>query len=102
MAQTPDVAEDESAGAGCHSDVDSEGQLVIQCHAQVSYSLCQRHRSVLNVNGEVTDGTYCPWKGELLSLVEVELQLACRYPLRDFSPTRRDLCCCFRLRRRQN
>lgn len=31
----PDAVEHESAGVGCHSDLGSEGQLVIQCHNQV-------------------------------------------------------------------
>ncbi len=30
----PDVVEDESAGAGCRSNVGSKGQLVIQCHTR--------------------------------------------------------------------
>ncbi len=60
----PDVVEDESAGAGCHSDVGSKGQQVIRFHTQVHCSLSQGHHRVLSVNGEVMDGRVLPWKEE--------------------------------------
>lgn len=82
----PDVGEHESAGAGWHRNVGSEGQLAIQCHTQVPCSL--RHHRVL----KVVSGSCLPWKEEQVSLVQREIQVVCRHPLRDVSKTLRDLC----------
>lgn len=85
--------ENESAGVCCHSDVGSEGQLVIQCHTQVPCSLSRRDHRVLFVNGKVMDVRGLPWEKEQLSHFKIELHVVCRYPQRDFSQTWRDLCC---------
>lgn len=52
----PDDAENEYAGAGCHRDVSSEEQLVIQCHNQVPCSLGWVYHRVLEINREVMEG----------------------------------------------
>ncbi len=72
---SPDVVEDESAGAGVCSDVGSKEQLVIHCHTQVLCSPSQGHHRALNVDGEVTDRRFLPCEEKQLGLVEVELQV---------------------------
>lgn len=69
------MEEDESAGAGRHCNVGSEGQLVVQCHTQVPCSLSRGHNRVLNGDGEVVGGRQLPWKEEHLRLVQIELQV---------------------------
>ncbi len=65
LTYPPDVVEDESAGAGCRSDVGSEGQLV---------SPSRGHHRGLNADGEVVDGRFHPRKEVQLGLVKVKPQ----------------------------
>ncbi|XP_035530653.1 LARGE xylosyl- and glucuronyltransferase 1-like [Morone saxatilis] len=62
--------ESELAGAGCRSHIGSNGEIVIQCHTQVSSSPNWGHHGVLNCNKEVMDKRCLPWKKEDLHASE--------------------------------
>lgn len=70
----PYLVENYSAGAGFSHYVGMEGQLVIQCHTQLPFSLSQEHHRILNCKREVMDGRCLPRNEEQHSFVEAELQ----------------------------
>lgn len=67
----PNVVEDESVGACCHSSVGSEGQLEVQCRT-VWWWKTTEYQCWLNKR-------WLLWKEELLGLVQAALQLVCRH-----------------------
>ena len=59
---SPDVVQHLSTRVGCCSNVDSKGELTLECHTQVPRGLGVGYLRVVKGNSQVVGGRAFPWE----------------------------------------